>query len=346
VFAFCEVFMPDSANTRHSSQSLQNTLQSSVMISLDLFALLKIETGFRFVTTQTFGASSVQKKLFLTIIFATTMLPNRLSATVPVPGDGTAIATRTYVASLPTNPPPVEIKIMATEPTVYTADAAAPTGAYKIYTGFAERFPSEKVVHVEAPLQQRLYLIGWGAPPNKEYNEITIANNGPDSASFKVTLSNYFVFPNGRVEAVAQVVYVEPGPYEARANGSQQVASVLANSIGTQFSSVPRTGGGDNIPTNPPASGSNVHAVIITGSGKLENAVNAQTNTTLVGGVIALGSANKPKISMPTHWSGNLTIAPDLNLLNGSKIPPITPNFVDVRIQHYSVEATIDPGEP
>jgi hypothetical protein len=41
----------------------------------------------------------------------------------------------------------------------------------------------------------------------------------------------------------------------------------------------------------------------------------------------------------PTAWSSGLTIIPDYALLTGEKIPPVTPNIIDVRIVRQEVTA-------
>jgi hypothetical protein len=68
-------------------------------------------------------------------------------------------------------------------------------------------------------------------------------------------------------------------------------------------------------------------------------------NITLSGGLVALGTAPypskaAPEGTLPTY----LKIIPDPKLLNGSIIPPIVPNIIDVRIVSYSVAAQM-PGD-
>jgi hypothetical protein len=41
-----------------------------------------------------------------------------------------------YIRSLPTSPPPQQIKEQAVEPAVYTKDVEAPAGGYKVNTNF------------------------------------------------------------------------------------------------------------------------------------------------------------------------------------------------------------------
>jgi hypothetical protein len=97
-------------------------------------------------------------------------------------------------------------------------------------------------------------------------------------------------------------------------------------------------------PNNPPPvvqeSGSRIHAVIVSGRSAPEQVLRANGKTTLYGGLIALGP-NDDGLA-PVAWPTGLLIVPDPDLLSGAKIPPIIPNIADVRIRHYSVEATME----
>jgi hypothetical protein len=57
---------------------------------------------------------------------------------------------------------------------------------------------------------------------------------------------------------------------------------------------------------------------------------------TLVGGVVALGKDPAPPTA-PNPWTNGLRIVPDEALLTGAKIPPLTPNIIDVRIVKHAV---------
>jgi len=59
-------------------------------------------------------------------------------------------------------------------------------------------------------------------------------------------------------------------------------------------------------------------------------------NVTLTGGVVALGKDPAPP-PVPSAWTTGLHILPDEALLTGTKIPPVTPNIVDVRIVKHEV---------
>jgi hypothetical protein len=57
---------------------------------------------------------------------------------------------------------------------------------------------------------------------------------------------------------------------------------------------------------------------------------------TLTGGVVALGKGPSPPAA-PSSWTAGLRIVPDEALLTGTKIPPVTPNIIDVRIVSHEV---------
>ena len=106
----------------------------------------------------------------------------------------------------------------------------------------------------------------------------------------------------------------------------------------------PPTGGGTTQPqppqttSLPPNPGqTNIHAVIISGLSDPAKVI-ASPNVTLTGGLIALGKANAADGAVST-WSPGLRILPDYELLTGNKIPPVTPNIIDVRIVRQQVQA-------
>jgi hypothetical protein len=53
--------------------------------------------------------------------------------------------------------------------------------------------------------------------------------------------------------------------------------------------------------------------------------------------VIALGKDPSPPTKPTAQWSSGLRIVPDQALLTGAKIPPLTPNIIDVRIVKHEV---------
>ena len=89
-------------------------------------------------------------------------------------------------------------------------------------------------------------------------------------------------------------------------------------------------------PTPAPIPGSaSIHAVIISGRSDPAKIVTSQ-NVTLTGGVVALGKDPAPPAA-PSSWTTGLHIVPDEALLTGAKIPPLTPNIIDVRIVKHEV---------
>ncbi len=90
-------------------------------------------------------------------------------------------------------------------------------------------------------------------------------------------------------------------------------------------------------PSAPSGAPSNIHAVIVSGLSDPARVV-VSPNVILTGGIVALGK-NNPTASTPSAWSPGLKIIPDYGLLTGEKIPPITPNIIDVRIVRLDVTA-------
>jgi hypothetical protein len=89
---------------------------------------------------------------------------------------------------------------------------------------------------------------------------------------------------------------------------------------------------------------SSIHAVIISGLSDPAKVI-ASPNVTLTGGVIALGKSPTPAAT-PSIWSPGLRIIPDYALLTGEKIPPVTPNILDVRIVRQEVTADFPSPNP
>jgi hypothetical protein len=103
------------------------------------------------------------------------------------------------------------------------------------------------------------------------------------------------------------------------------------------------TGAPNNNPTPLPGqSGSKIHAVLVSGRFAPEHVLRIDNKTTLYGALIALGAVDDGL--KPIDWPTGLLIVPDHDLLTGAKIPPIIPNVADVRIRHYSSQATIEPA--
>jgi hypothetical protein len=91
-------------------------------------------------------------------------------------------------------------------------------------------------------------------------------------------------------------------------------------------------------PGIPSARRAQIRAVIVSNLSDPSQVLSG--NVALTVGIIALGP---PTGSLkPGHWDPNVRIIPDPDLLNGSKIPPLVPNVIDVRITHYEVTRTIE----
>jgi hypothetical protein len=88
----------------------------------------------------------------------------------------------------------------------------------------------------------------------------------------------------------------------------------------------------------PPSTGHmNIHAIIISGLSDPAKVI-ASLNVTLTGGLVLLGKAN-PAGGTVSTWSLGMRILPEYELLTGTRIPPVTPNIIDVRIVRQQVQA-------
>ncbi len=116
---------------------------------------------------------------------------------------------------------------------------------------------------------------------------------------------------------------------------SQEWSSAAGQSLVSGGDSPGGTAGsGGGGPGRSAATG--IHAVIISGRSDPAKIVTSQ-NVTLTGGVVALGKDPSPPPTPATPWSKGLRILPDQALLTGAKIPPLTPNIIDVRIAKHEV---------
>jgi hypothetical protein len=101
---------------------------------------------------------------------------------------------------------------------------------------------------------------------------------------------------------------------------------------------------GSNPPPPPSSARSNIHAVIISGLSDPAKVISS-INVTVTGGIVALGKNVSPP-AVPSAWSPGLEIIPDYALLTGQKIPPVTPNIIDVRIVRQEVTADFPSPNP
>ena len=113
----------------------------------------------------------------------------------------------------------------------------------------------------------------------------------------------------------------------------------------------PPNGGGATQPQPPQPTSlapnrrqTNIHAVIISGLSDPAKVITSP-NVTLTGGLVALGKATAAG-GTASAWSSGLRILPDYQLLTGIKIPPVTPNIIDVRIVRQQVQADFPSPPP
>jgi hypothetical protein len=130
--------------------------------------------------------------------------------------------------------------------------------------------------------------------------------------------------------AVASVRNVFGGPFYEWTISPQSITPSLSPYV-PRVAPTP----GSNPTPNPIPVSTSIHAVIISGRSDPAKIVTSQ-NVTLTGGVVALGKDPAPPAA-PSAWTTGLHILPDEALLTGAKIPPVTPNIVDVRIVKHEV---------
>ena len=91
-----------------------------------------------------------------------------------------------------------------------------------------------------------------------------------------------------------------------------------------------------------------IHAVIVSAAQSPWDAIERAPGVgtiTVIGGIVALG-----KTPIPGEIPGGgpqptwLRIIPDLAYLNGSKIPPVVPNIMDIRWWNCPIRVTEPPG--
>jgi hypothetical protein len=162
-----------------------------------------------------------------------------------------------------------------------------------------------------------------------------------------------------------QVVYLSPGtvfrivsttaagaydptkPFEGGQLGAYVMAFVSKLSTDAPPVAPPSGPSTSNLlppPSAPAGAPSNIHAVIVSGLSDPAKVI-VSSNVTLTGGIVALGK-NGSSPANSSAWSPGLKIVPDYALLTGEKIPPVTPNIIDVRIVRQEVTAGFPSPSP
>jgi hypothetical protein len=122
------------------------------------------------------------------------------------------------------------------------------------------------------------------------------------------------------------------------------VAGGPGDVVGGPVGSVPPAGG------SPPAAPVDVaiNAVIVSGANSPWGAVQRAPgvrNVIVTGGIIALGKTPLPGEPPPgSPQPAWLRVIPDLRLLDGSVIPPVVPNIIDIRWLNCPIEVIENPA--
>jgi len=166
--------------------------------------------------------------------------------------------------------------------------------------------------------------------PGKRIIQLDFSNPAPGVTSFYVTSSDKTAFLliknagvlNQDLSIVTDLAVLVSNGFND-GSGSSTIYNPTAASIVTSQKVV---GVNLDAPPKPVA----INALVVGGSSDPWKTVDAYLvgTMTVYGGIAAVGTAAlSPAVTNP-----RLTIQPDLGLLNGSKIPPITPNVFDIRI--------------
>jgi len=184
--------------------------------------------------------------------------------------------------------------------------------------------------------------------------ETQIAFQGSENAIWEDLEHADYVEANGTT-TWTQVVYLSPGtvfqiisstpaggydptkPFEGGQLGAYVRGFVSKISTDAPPAVVPSGPSTLPPPSAPGAAPSNIHAVIVSGLSDPTKVITSP-NVILTGGIVALGK-NGSAPSTSSAWTPGLKIIPDYALLTGKKIPPVTPNILDVRIVRQEVTA-------
>ena len=148
------------------------------------------------------------------------------------------------------------------------------------------------------------------------------------------------------LDAIQAIATTDPRGGEEVSPGSTngEVVDSPDGVAGGAVGSVPSVGG------SPPAAPVDVaiNAVIVSGANSPWGAVQRAPgvrNVTVTGGIIALGKTPLPGEPPPgSPQPAWLRVVPDLRLLDGSVIPPVVPNIIDIRWLNCPIEVIENPA--
>jgi hypothetical protein len=149
------------------------------------------------------------------------------------------------------------------------------------------------------------------------------------------------------LDAIQAIATTDPrgGEEVSPASTNGGVAGGPDGVAGGAGGAVPPAGG------SPPAAPVDVaiNAVIVSGANSPWGAVQRAPgvrNVTVTGGIIALGKTPLPGEPPPgSPQPAWLRVVPDLRLLDGSVIPPVVPNIIDIRWLNCPIEVIENPGD-
>ena len=207
-----------------------------------------------------------------------------------------------------------------------------------------------------------LYYAGRGNPDQLQTNASVLIYDESGEQLATVQVSGGKDLLPGSVPRLGTVTWNNPVAQYIELSGDFYIVAYGPNLLEWWYTPAGRSvaSGGDTPPSgsgisNPPVHptppqtaasrpNANIHAVVISGLGDPAKII-ASPNVTLTGGIVALGRDRSPLLTT-SSWSPGLRVLPDYDLLTGAKIPPVTPNIIDVRIVRQQVQADFpSPGQ-
>jgi hypothetical protein len=149
------------------------------------------------------------------------------------------------------------------------------------------------------------------------------------------------------LDAIQAIATTDPRGGEEVSPGSTigGVVNGPSGVVGGPGGSIPPAGGSP--PRAAPVDVA-INAVIVSGANSPWGAVQRAPgvrNVTVTGGIIALGKTPLPGEPPPgSPQPAWLRVIPDLRLLDGSVIPPVVPNIIDIRWLNCPIEVIENPG--